>query len=344
MIPMMPVASGVYSRLSHWAVRAIRASGWVAAALTCIGFGGLIVVATDLVSHFRVAYVVAILPALATYFLEIKRRKWSAVLLAFALSLDVAVIAALYLPSRHRPDRRSEAPSIRLLQFNIWRGNHRHQDVLSFIESERPDVVSIQEVTGSFRTAMNDGFTDRYHVFSTGGDVLAVRRNAPSIRVRDFMSHSFPRGEVLEAQLIVGNHEVTVLSVHPPPSLGPAQAAHRLTVFDSIAQLCRERPGPKILIGDLNVTPWSYAFARLLRNAGLVDSEQGFGVQPTWRAFLGPMAGPLLWPVQVPIDHCLHAPEMVTLARATGPACGSDHYPLLVTLQLGLQPQTPLKP
>jgi endonuclease/exonuclease/phosphatase (EEP) superfamily protein YafD len=34
----------------------------------------------------------------------------------------------------------------------------------------------------------------------------------------------------------------------------------------------------------------------------------------------------------------------VTLARATGPACGSDHYPLLVTLQLRSQPSTPLKP
>jgi hypothetical protein len=92
---MTPGASGVYSRLSHWAVRAIRASGWVAAAFTCIGFGGSIVLATDLVSHFRVAYVAAILPALATYLPEIKRRKWPSALLAFALSLDVAVIAAL---------------------------------------------------------------------------------------------------------------------------------------------------------------------------------------------------------------------------------------------------------
>jgi endonuclease/exonuclease/phosphatase family metal-dependent hydrolase len=76
----------------------------------------------------------------------------------------------------------------------------------------------------------------------------------------------------------------------------------------------------------------------------LVDSEQGFGVQPTWRVFLGPLTGPLLRPVQIPIDHCLHAPEMMTLARATGPACGSDHYPLLVTLQLRSQGQAPQKP
>ena len=85
-------------------------SGWVAAAFTCIGFGGSIVVATDLVSHFRVGYVVAILPALATYLPQIKPRKWPAALLAFALSLDVAVIAALYVPSRHRPDGGAERP------------------------------------------------------------------------------------------------------------------------------------------------------------------------------------------------------------------------------------------
>ena len=74
---MTPGASGVYSCLSHWAVRAIRVSGWVAAAFTCIGFGGSIVMATDLFSHFRVAYAVALLAALATFLPEIKRRKWS---------------------------------------------------------------------------------------------------------------------------------------------------------------------------------------------------------------------------------------------------------------------------
>jgi endonuclease/exonuclease/phosphatase (EEP) superfamily protein YafD len=126
--------------------------------------------------------------------------------------------------------------------------------------------------------------------------------------------------------------------------LRPSRAAHREAVFDSIAKWCRERPGSKIIIGDLNVTPWSYAFARLLHNAGLVDSEQGFGVQPTWSARLGPLGGPLLWPVQIPIDHCLHASEMATLARSTGPACGSDHYPLLVTLQLRSQRQSPRIP
>jgi endonuclease/exonuclease/phosphatase (EEP) superfamily protein YafD len=88
-----------------------------------------------------------------------------------------------------------------------------------------------------------------------------------------------------------------------------------------------------IVIGDLNATPWSYAFSRLLRDADLIDSTRGFGVQPTWRTRYGPVGGMPAWPLQIPIDHCLHSAGLATIAREIGPACGSNHFPLLVVLR-----------
>jgi endonuclease/exonuclease/phosphatase (EEP) superfamily protein YafD len=88
-----------------------------------------------------------------------------------------------------------------------------------------------------------------------------------------------------------------------------------------------------IILGDLNASPWSHPFGRLLREGGLVDSTRGFGVQPTWRTHFGPVSGMLTWPVQIPIDHCLHSPGFVAVAREIGPACGSNHFPLFVTLR-----------
>jgi endonuclease/exonuclease/phosphatase (EEP) superfamily protein YafD len=87
----------------------------------------------------------------------------------------------------------------------------------------------------------------------------------------------------------------------------------------------RELGRVPVVLGDLNASPWSTDF-RLLLDAGLLDSERGFGPQGTF---------PAGWAVQLPIDHCLHDPALVTTAREVGADLGSDHRPLLVELALG---------
>ncbi|MBU4198871.1 MAG: hypothetical protein KKG09_02950 [Verrucomicrobia bacterium] len=72
----------------------------------------------------------------------------------------------------------------------------------------------------------------------------------------------------------------------------------------------------------MNVSPWSSHFRRLLRESGLQDSAQGRGVQPTWPTF-----SPLLL---IPIDHCLHSPQIAIFKKQAGPSVGSDHYPVIV--------------
>jgi endonuclease/exonuclease/phosphatase (EEP) superfamily protein YafD len=55
-----------------------------------------------------------------------------------------------------------------------------------------------------------------------------------------------------------------------------------------------------------------------------VNSLDGFGLQPTW-----PAGQP--W-FAIPIDHLLHSDQLTTVERSTGPANGSDHRPIEVTL------------
>ena len=58
---------------------------------------------------------------------------------------------------------------------------------------------------------------------------------------------------------------------------------------------------------------------------GLINSQRGFGVQATW-----PVAGGFA--PRIPLDHCLHSPDLATVDRRMGPAVGSDHLPLVVVL------------
>ncbi len=80
-----------------------------------------------------------------------------------------------------------------------------------------------------------------------------------------------------------------------------------------------------MVVGDLNASPWSYAF-RPLADSDLVNSLNGFGLQATWPSVLGPFG--------VPIDHLLHSAEFTTVTRRTGPSLGSEHRSVFITLAL----------
>ena len=62
-----------------------------------------------------------------------------------------------------------------------------------------------------------------------------------------------------------------------------------------LAEFARQTPHPLLLLGDLNLTPWSPYFERLLAGSGLRDSRDGRGLFPTW-----PVGWPPLW---IPVSY-----------------------------------------
>jgi endonuclease/exonuclease/phosphatase (EEP) superfamily protein YafD len=78
---------------------------------------------------------------------------------------------------------------------------------------------------------------------------------------------------------------------------------------------------PLILAGDLNATPWSYAFEDFVRAANLTPGR----VVPTWPAFLGRLG--------IPIDFVM-ARGVTVEELETGPALGSDHLPVIAALTI----------
>jgi endonuclease/exonuclease/phosphatase (EEP) superfamily protein YafD len=78
-----------------------------------------------------------------------------------------------------------------------------------------------------------------------------------------------------------------------------------------------QEESPVVVVGDLNVTPWSAHYRRLLAEAELIDSQRVTACNP-----VGPhSAGPL----GLPIDHVLHSDDVTVLDRELGPSFGSDH-------------------
>jgi endonuclease/exonuclease/phosphatase (EEP) superfamily protein YafD len=97
-------------------------------------------------------------------------------------------------------------------------------------------------------------------------------------------------------------------------------------VLQQAAAFALETPSASIVLGDLNLTPYAPAFARLVQSSGLRDALDDRAWRPTWQASL--------WPLALPIDHVLVPRSGCVLDATIGPDIGSDHRPVLVTLRL----------
>jgi endonuclease/exonuclease/phosphatase (EEP) superfamily protein YafD len=94
-----------------------------------------------------------------------------------------------------------------------------------------------------------------------------------------------------------------------------------------VQRFARER---FVLMGDLNMTPWSQGLQRLDR---LLPLQRVTRAQPSWPAPLNMFGTRLPFPV-MPIDHIYATPDLSPGSVARGPFIGSDHYPVIVRVGL----------
>jgi len=91
-----------------------------------------------------------------------------------------------------------------------------------------------------------------------------------------------------------------LIATHPLPPMRRAALELRDDQLRRLRQEVLAQPGPVVVLGDLDTSPWSRTFAELLEGTPLRDARRGTGVLPTWRATLLPV---------VPIDHVLVGPR-----------------------------------
>lgn len=309
-------------RLSTCARLALLLLGTIVAALTLAGFAGRLHRLAELASHFRVQYFLGL--GVAAVALALMRRRWpAAVFAAFAVA-NLVVIAPLYIP----PDPPAAGPrrTVRLMHANVRTSNRQTDRLLAAVREVDPDLVALAETSDRWIDALGELKRSHPHFIARArpdnfGIALFSRLPLREARVVLIGRARVPS---IVARVEAGDAAFTLFVTHPLPPSGPGCFELRNEQFAAMAEFLKQAEPPVVLVGDLNVTPWSPYFRSLVRQTGLRDSERGFGVQPSWprRAF---------W-FRIPIDHCLHAQDIVVTNRRIGSSVGSDHFPLIVEL------------
>lgn len=290
-------------------------------AVSLAGFFSGVCTPFELASHFRVVYV-GIFFLFGLTFLCMKRR-WYAVAAAGLLIVNLVPVAQLNVPIAFQSVPQSQVEDLNVLQCNLQGGkNKNYKRTLDLIEEIDPDIIGLSEITKSWADVLESKLTKYpYRVVTSrrGGVSLFSKFPLSKSEVKYFGQIERPR---VVAQVDVNGQKLDVVFIHPvTPMKSRFLRNKELAVVASEAKSFKN---PGIVFGDMNTTPWSGSFDKLLRDGGLLDSERGFGYQPTWNA---KMRVSLL-----PIDHLLFTPQLSVRERRVLGRVGSDHLPVLVRL------------
>jgi endonuclease/exonuclease/phosphatase (EEP) superfamily protein YafD len=277
----------------------------------------------ELTTHFPLQYALVLgAGALALLLL----RRVSAALVAGVLA--AANLGLVLSASTWTAPPQPAGHTYRLLFANVCFDNPDHDRILSLVDSARPDLVVLTEMESDWFAALEP--LGRSYPYCTCKEPEDVPESIlwSRLPVDDYQVLPFSRDDLTSFRARIGleGRSLTLVGVHTMSPRGGVNARHRNEELDELGRYAAGRTGPLIVVGDLNCTPWSPYFRDLLRQSGLADSRRGFGVQPSWPAWL-PLPG-------IPIDHCLVSSEVEVIDRRVGPDIGSDHYPIVIDFTL----------
>jgi len=217
---------------------------------------------------------------------------------------------------------------LRVVTANAWFANADHAALVAWLGRSDADIIALQEITPQW--------------------VIALEQLAPSYPYRRVIPRDDPYGMALlsrwpidDAQPVVFSgdgmpslvanvdvhgRKLRVIALHTRWPVTPGMQVARDRALQQAAALALTQPDATILLGDLNLTPYAPAFARLVSESGLRDAFAGEAWRPTWQAGF--------WPLALPIDHVLVPRGSCVTEHEIGPYVGSDHRPLQVTLRL----------
>lgn len=302
-------------------VRIGQAAVALAAIASVAGFAGGLWWAFDLLAHFRPQYLIAGL-LLGAFLAVARRMRWAAGALAIA-AINATPVVSLYLQPAEAA-RPPAAAVLRLMSFNVFAHNRDYARTLRYVQRELPDVLLLLEVTPDWVPAVRTLAMQYPYQWINVGDHSSGIAMLSRVRPSDAATIDLAQRGV-PAYLLTferGDATLAVLGIHLSWPLGGRVSAIRNAQLDAIARLAREHPGPLVVIGDLNITPFSTHFTSTLRAGGLRRCVPGAGLAATWPARFVPF--------YIAIDHCLANAAVHAWNFRTGAYLGSDHYPISV--------------
>lgn len=265
------------------------------------------------------------------------------------LIIGLVWFAPLFFPKAIAP---ATGTPIKIVTFNLWAGNQQIDRVDEWMQAQSPDILVTQEsVTGGgFLNLpdMGDDYTLRQGMALSGsgwGNVTQSRYEVIDSQPLTYSERS--QRTVVD----IDGQQVAVYNIHfniplgRTPQLAIPIIGERLSGFfyydDShrneqaagLVEQLKNEPLPYIVAGDFNLSDQAIPYWDLTAVATDSFREAGTGLGLSWSVLRQNGERIPLLPPQVRIDYVWHSDHFRALSAEQGPYLGSDHLPLVVTLE-----------
>lgn len=260
------------------------------------------------------------------------RAFWIAMVLAAATVLVQLgyVLPYTRLWRKETQDAEGGHPTLTLLMANVLMDNRRAERLLGFIRERRPDLIVLDEPDAWWESALRPLERDYPHHVkeprpNTYGMLLYSRLPFIELERQHLVEPDVPSFHI---RIAVGERTVRLHFVHPrPPHPREAQSTgERDAELVVVGRMAALELDPTIVAGDLNDVAWSRTTRLFQRVSRTLDPRRGRGIFNTFHA------GWLF--LRWPLDHLFHSEHFRLVSLQRGPAFGSDHFPIIITLEL----------
>lgn len=280
----------------------------------------------DLFSHFRMQYSIALVIAL---FLTIYKKLYKFIFFTLiTLALNVYFLAPYYAKNNQNIslNKTNKEKTLKVLTFNVFKFNTNYTQVINFIKKTDADVVCLIEVNKKWRQnlkALEQMYP--YHIWEhreSSFGIVMFSKEKPVDSQSLFMANI----PTLLMTFEVNKELVHVIGSHPMQPIYPKSFTARNKTLDKLSEFTNKLSHNVVLMGDFNISPYSFIMRSFLQKTGLRDANMGNGFQPTWRR------GNIF--VNIPIDYILISKKIKVDTIKIGPRLGSDHSPIFAELHL----------
>lgn len=322
-----------------------------AAAVAILAFLGFALPELDLLNHLQVFIFIATIAGLVLTLTAFREGRARLVLTVFGatgfiLSATVVVpeIVAGLTPRPALPT--DGRPVLKAMTLNIFGLNYDMARVSAYIAAEEPDIIALQEYFADQRVPLHPMLIGAYPYFATcaGGKRanIALYAKRPFTRTesgacREAATPLQRTSRILASFMLDDGTLFSLLTTHLD---WPLPAARQKMQMDELATAIARIPGPVIVIGDLNSTPWSYALRGLVADSGVTRHTANIVTYPLAITVPDRISHDNLLPLFpfLPLDHVMSRGGIAVHELHTGPDVGSDHLPVVFTFSV--QPPT----
>ena len=213
-----------------------------------------------------------------------------------------------------------------MLTFNVHLYNRTPERLAELILAEAPDIVVLQEATreqhiGVLNRMLRDSYPFRRFCTREGQCDGAILSKRPWLDIHE-IDRGFNTPPSITARFDLGNgRHLRVVGTH---LWNPKAPNRQLREIEWLGREIGRLDDLVVVGGDFNFTPWTFALNRFERAARVVRHDGVLGTWPVSRYY----------PAMFPIDHIFASAEIRLTSIKRGPGIGSDHLPVIATLEL----------